>query len=138
MNGRLAKTRGGKKGQIGPMLRFVREFSAARVTIGSLNRASMICRCDGTASEFYFFRDTAVNFGQKVEQTWFCRLLSSTNDLSDLFSCEERTFGTFRVPDRQVRKRSRSRPDATLVRTAQHCKGRLQDVNHRLRRQVFL
>src|SRR6202158_1037958 len=32
----LAKTRGGKRGQISPMIRFVREFSAARVTAGFL------------------------------------------------------------------------------------------------------
>ena len=30
----LSKTRGGKKGQIRPMIRFVQEFSAARVTTG--------------------------------------------------------------------------------------------------------
>jgi len=32
----LAKTRGGKRGQISPMVRFVCEFSAARVTAGFL------------------------------------------------------------------------------------------------------
>ena len=64
--------------------------------------------------------------------------LSSTNDPSDLFSCEERTLGTFRVPDRQVRKRNRTRLGPAPFRIAQDCKDRFQDVDHRLRRQVVL
>jgi hypothetical protein len=34
MDGHLTKTRGGKKGQIRPMIRFCVSFSAARVTSG--------------------------------------------------------------------------------------------------------
>src|SRR3984957_3941583 len=50
----LVKTRGGKRAQITPMIRFVREFSAARVTTGFLGtqvshthspRQRSICVC---------------------------------------------------------------------------------------------
>jgi hypothetical protein len=37
MGGHLTKTRGGKKGQIRPMIRFCVPFSAARVTTGHVD-----------------------------------------------------------------------------------------------------
>ncbi len=58
------KTRG-QKGADQAMVRFVCESPAARVTIGSLNRSSMICRCDGTASEFYFFETPGLTLATK-------------------------------------------------------------------------